>query len=114
MPAYPSAAQVDETIAALLTRTTKWDLPHAAPGTTSFVKSGAPELSALLVRMRSRRPSSQMPPLGTVIPDRQATDLVSAWIEELQRAEQVGSTSVRDDERVSTISGTSQLHEGSH
>jgi hypothetical protein len=30
--------------------------------------------------MRSRRPSSQMPPLGTVVVDGDAVDLVSAWI----------------------------------
>jgi hypothetical protein len=85
MSAYASAAHVDEAIKALLTRTTKWDLPHTAPGTTSFIRPGAPHLSALFVRMRSRRPSSQMPPLGTVVPDRQAMDLVSAWIEDLSR-----------------------------
>lgn len=83
MPSYASAGQVDEAIKTLLVRTTKWDLPHAAPGTTLFVRPGAPELSALFVRMRSRRPSSQMPPLGTVVPDRQALDLLSAWIEHL-------------------------------
>jgi len=42
-------------------------------------------LSALLVRMRSRRPSTQMPPLGTVLHDREAIDLVTAWIEDLGR-----------------------------
>jgi hypothetical protein len=83
MPAYPSAAQVDETIEALLTRTTKWDLPHAPSGTTALLKPGAADLSALFVRMRSRRPSSQMPPLGTVVPDHDALKLVSAWIEVL-------------------------------
>jgi hypothetical protein len=92
MPAYPSAAHVGKTIAALLTRTTKWDLPHAASGTTSLVKVGAPDLSALFVRMRSRRPSSQMPPLGTVIPDRQALGLLSAWIDDLQRTGQTGTS----------------------
>jgi hypothetical protein len=30
--------------------------------------------------MRSRRPSSQMPPLGTAVPDREAIDLVADWI----------------------------------
>ena len=85
MPAYASAAQVDEAIAALVARTTKWDLPDSAPGTTSAVKPGAPDLSALFVRMRSRRPSSQMPPLGTTLPDRDAIDLVLAWIDELGR-----------------------------
>ena len=83
MPAYATPAQVDAAIAALVARTTKWDLPHAAPGTTAAVKPGAPDLSALFVRMRSRRPSSQMPPLGTSLPDSEAIDLVAAWIESL-------------------------------
>jgi hypothetical protein len=85
IPAYASAADVDRVIAALAARTTKWDLPHAAPGTTTAVKPGAPGLSALFVRMRSRRPSSQMPPLGTSVPDRDAIDLVAAWIDDLPR-----------------------------
>lgn len=83
MPAYASAAQVEEAIEALVRRTTKWDLSHAPPGTTALVRPGAPDLSALFVRMRSRRPSSQMPPLGTVAPDREALDLVAGWIEHL-------------------------------
>jgi hypothetical protein len=85
MPAYATSVQVDAAIGKLLVRTAKWDLPHAAPGTTSLVAPGAPDLSALFVRMRSRRPSSQMPPLGTALPDREALDLVSAWIEDLSR-----------------------------
>jgi hypothetical protein len=84
MPAYATAAQVDETVEALVARTTKWDLPHTAPGTTAAIRPGAPDLSALFVRMRSRRPSSQMPPLGTTVADRDAVDLVSAWIAGLE------------------------------
>ncbi len=80
MTAYASPAQVGAAIEALLARTAKWDIPHAAPGTTRVVTPGAPDLSALLVRMRSRRPSSQMPPLGTVLPDREALDLIEGWI----------------------------------
>jgi hypothetical protein len=80
MPAYASAAEVARTVDALVARTTKWDLPHRTPGTTVAVRPGAPDLSALLVRMRSRRPSSQMPPLGTTVADRDAVDLVAAWI----------------------------------
>jgi hypothetical protein len=30
--------------------------------------------------MRSRSPSSQMPPLATVIRDQQAVDAIAAWI----------------------------------
>ena len=85
MPAYADAAQVDRAIAALVARTTSWDLPHSTPGTTVAVKPGAPDLSALLVRMRSRRPSSQMPPLGTTVADADAIELVSAWIDALGR-----------------------------
>jgi cytochrome c553 len=85
MPAYPTPAGIEQAIGALVARSNKWDLPHSTPGTTSTVKPGAPDLSALLARMRSRRPSSQMPPLGTTIPDRDAIDLVSAWIDELGR-----------------------------
>jgi hypothetical protein len=83
MPAYASTAQIEQAVDALVARTTKWDLPHAAPGTTVALTPGAPDLSALFVRMRSRRPSSQMPPLGTTVPDRDAIDLVSAWIQGL-------------------------------
>ena len=34
----------------------------------------------MLVRMRSRRPSSQMPPLGTVVRDEEAIDAITKWI----------------------------------
>jgi hypothetical protein len=81
MPAYATAGDVDETIATLAARTTKWDLPSTLPGTSALIKPGAPDQSALFVRMRSRRASSQMPPLGTVVPDADAIALVSAWIE---------------------------------
>ena len=47
--------------------------------------AGRADLSALLVRMRSRRPSTQMPPLGTVLHDREAIDLVTGWIQDLAR-----------------------------
>jgi hypothetical protein len=80
MPAYATAAQVDAVVAALATRTTSWDLPHASPGTTSLITPGTPDTSALFARMRSRRPSSQMPPLGTSVADADALALVSAWI----------------------------------
>ncbi|HEY0875390.1 MAG TPA: hypothetical protein VGD94_18080 [Vicinamibacterales bacterium] len=85
MPTYASSEDVAQTIDALLARTTKWDLPHTPSGTTALVSAGTPDLSALFARMRSRRPSTQMPPLGTVMPDHQALDLVSAWIRDLPR-----------------------------
>lgn len=86
MPAYASHVRLDRTIRTLLSATTKWDLPHGEPGTTKFVSAGAPARSALFVRMGSRRPSSQMPPLGTVVPDDEALALLSSWIRDLSPA----------------------------
>ena len=71
-------------------RVTSVEVPgsYAIPGIpvdrSRLVAPGSPERSALLHRMRSRRPSSQMPPLGTAIPDEQAADLMRRWIEGLE------------------------------
>jgi hypothetical protein len=83
MPAFATPAQVRTTIRTLLAQTTTWDLPQAEAGTTTLLRAGAPEASAIVARMRSRRPSTQMPPLGTVLPDGDALDLLSRWIEAL-------------------------------
>lgn len=80
MPAFATGADVADTIASLVARTTKWDLPHSEPGTTRLATAGAPEHSAIVARMQSRRPSSQMPPLGTVVVDQAGVELVSSWI----------------------------------
>jgi cytochrome c553 len=64
--------------------TSKWQIPHTPEGASRFVTPGAPDLSAILVRMKSRRPSTQMPPLGTVLQDREAVVLVTEWIERLR------------------------------
>jgi mono/diheme cytochrome c family protein len=58
---------------------TRWQLPGATDGTV-LINPDAPENSALLARMRSRRPSSQMPPLGTVVRDDQALEAIARWI----------------------------------
>jgi hypothetical protein len=74
----------DDPVQALFRATSKWQIPQAPDGASAFVTPGAPDLSALLVRMRSRRPSTQMPPLGTVLHDREAIDLVAGWIQDLR------------------------------
>jgi hypothetical protein len=81
----PSHTTPPDTVKALLRPTAKWEIPQAPDGASAFVTPGAPDLSALLVRMRSRRPSTQMPPLGTVLHDREAIDLVTGWVEDLDR-----------------------------
>lgn len=57
-----------------------WVVPTAPEGASRLVTPGRPDLSALVVRAKSRRPSSQMPPLGTVVADREAIALIEAWI----------------------------------
>jgi hypothetical protein len=67
-------------IATTLGQPGHWVVPSAPAGTSRIVHAGRPELSSLLTRAKSRRPSSQMPPIGTVVADREALELMSAWI----------------------------------
>lgn len=57
-------------------------VPGAAHDASRRIAPGAPQASALLYRMSSRRPSSQMPPLGTAVVDEDALSLIRAWIAE--------------------------------
>jgi hypothetical protein len=59
---------------------TAWQVPSAPTGASVLVNLQAPGLSAILTRMRSRSPSSQMPPLGTVVRDQAAVEAVATWI----------------------------------
>lgn len=52
-------------------------------GATWRVVPGEPSMSVLALRMRSRNPLAQMPPLGTRTVDTNAVVLVERWIEEL-------------------------------
>jgi hypothetical protein len=56
-----------------------WVVPEA-PQESRIINPGHPESSALLRRMKSRRPISQMPSIGTVIVDRDAVDLLTSWV----------------------------------
>ena len=64
----------------LVGRSTRWQVPGAREGASVLIDPETPEASAMLVRMRSRSPSSQMPPLGTVLRDQVAVDALSQWI----------------------------------
>lgn len=70
----------DQTRRAMLDYPTRWQIPGAADGTTRLIDRHAAENSALLRRMRSRQPSSQMPPLGTVLADESAVAAVQQWL----------------------------------
>jgi hypothetical protein len=72
-----------ECAAALATTAGKrghWVVPEAQEE-SRIINPGHPESSALLRRMKSRRPLSQMPPIGTVVADRQAVDLLTSWVQ---------------------------------
>jgi len=70
----------DAVAAALLARATAWQVPGQPEGTSFMLRRAHPEASAMLVRMQSRRPSSQMPPLGTNVRDEEAIAAVAKWI----------------------------------
>jgi cytochrome c553 len=63
---------------------TRWQVPGLPDATSVLVKAGAPDHSALLRRMMSRSPSSQMPPLGTALRDQAAVDALTRWIANLR------------------------------
>ena len=72
-----------ECTAALTTTVGKrghWVVPEAQEE-SRLINPGHPETSALVRRVKSRRPSSQMPPLGTVVVDKRAVDLLTSWVQ---------------------------------
>lgn len=88
--AHDSIAAAEGEPAPTLTSTVdvvgRFIVPGIAPELSRRVAPGAPEHSALVYRMRSRRPSSQMPPLGSRVPDADAIALVSTWVRQLESA----------------------------
>jgi mono/diheme cytochrome c family protein len=70
----------DAIAAALLAQATAWQVPGQPEGGSFMLNRERPDASAMLVRMKSRRPSSQMPPLGTVLRDEEAIAAVTQWI----------------------------------
>ena len=76
----PDLLEDADAVARTLASPTRWQIPNVPEGQSRAVSPGEPALSAMLVRMRSRSPSTQMPPLGTAVRDQQAVDAVAAWI----------------------------------
>ena len=66
----------------MMNRPARWQAPGRTDG-TMLIDPSSPDQSALLLRMRSRKPSSQMPPLGTVVQDQQAVAAIGRWISEV-------------------------------
>ena len=60
-----------------------WLVPEAQEA-SRIINPGKPESSALIRRVKSRRPLSQMPPLGSVLVDKQALELLTSWVQSSQ------------------------------
>lgn len=67
-------------LATTIGRRGHWVVPEAQEE-SRIINPGHVEASALVRRMKSRRPISQMPPIGTVVADRQAVDLFTSWVQ---------------------------------
>jgi hypothetical protein len=78
----------DAVASAMLGQPTKWQVPGMPEGQSMLINPTVLEKSALLVRMRSRSPLSQMPPLGTVVRDADAVDALTAWAASMTRQPQ--------------------------
>ena len=76
----PAAGECTAALATTAGKRGHWVVPEAQEA-SRIINPGHPESSALIRRVKSRRPSSQMPPLGTVLVDRQAVDLLAAWVQ---------------------------------
>lgn len=55
---------------------------HGLAADAPLIAPGDPNRSVLVARVRSRNPQTQMPPLGTQMPDEQAIALLERWITE--------------------------------
>ena len=69
----------DAVASALVGQPTKWQVPTMPEGQSLLINPNALDKSAILVRMRSRSPLSQMPPLATVLRDEVAVRELTAW-----------------------------------
>ena len=77
----PSAPEEEPALRTTVGQPIRGNVPGLAPGQPR-VAAGRPDASALLLRMRSRHPLLQMPPLGTRLVDPEAIALLERWIAE--------------------------------
>lgn len=61
----------------------KMRIPGVASEGLARITPGAPDLSAIVLRARSRHALLQMPPLGTSVVDQEAVGLLERWITDL-------------------------------
>jgi len=68
-------------LATTVERPSAWAIPSAPTDSTRRIQPGRPDLSSVVARMRSRGPSSQMPPIGTAVADAAGLALLTSWVE---------------------------------
>ena len=76
----PDAMTCAAALATSVNKRGHWVVPEAQQA-SRIINPGHPESSALIRRVKSRRPISQMPPIGTVVADKQAVDLLTTWVQ---------------------------------
>jgi hypothetical protein len=76
------AGQGEPAIRTTVGQPTRAPVPGLPAGDRQRIAPGHPEASAVLLRMRSRHPLLQMPPLGTKLVDAEAVALLERWIAE--------------------------------
>ena len=76
----PDAMTCASALATSVNKRGHWVVPEA-PEASRIINPGHPESSALIRRMKSRRPLSQMPSIGTVVADKAAVDMLTSWIQ---------------------------------
>jgi hypothetical protein len=75
-------------VATTLDQRGHWVVPET-PEQSRMIDPGRPESSAIVRRVKSRSPISQMPPIGTVVADRAAVDLLTAWVNNAEEWKQL-------------------------
>ena len=75
----PPAADCTPALATTVGKRGHWVVPEAQEA-SRLINPGHPESSAIIRRVKSRRPSSQMPPLGSVVVDKRGLDLLTSWV----------------------------------
>lgn len=76
------ARREPDAVATAAGRASRFLVPGAPAEHSERVRKGDPDLSAIAVRIASRQPAQQMPPLGTQVVDEEALRLVRKWIAE--------------------------------
>ena len=83
-----SKAACSAAIATTLDQRGHWVVPES-PEQSRMINPGRPESSAIIRRVKSRSPISQMPPIGTVIADRAAVELLTSWVNNAEEWKQL-------------------------